>query len=136
RLFVGSTPQGQGHRTAAAQVLADRLGWPLDRIEVTAGDTSVVGNALLTAGSRSAVQGGNATSMAGRSAGRRLLELAGETLEADPVDLVMSDGVISVRGAPSRSVHAWDVLPEDGLEVLEIFNPPAPLAYSSGCHGA
>jgi aerobic carbon-monoxide dehydrogenase large subunit len=136
RLFVGSTPQGQGHRTAAAQVLADRLGWPLDRIEVTVGDTSAVENALLTAGSRSAVQVGNATSMAGQSARRRLLELAGETLEADPADLVLSDGVISVRGAPSRSVNARDVLPEEGLEVLEIFNPPAPLAYSSGCHGA
>src|SRR5438445_440786 len=27
-LFIGSTPQGQGHQTMAAQVAADRLGWP------------------------------------------------------------------------------------------------------------
>ncbi len=28
QLWVGSTPQGQGHQTIAAQVAADRLGWP------------------------------------------------------------------------------------------------------------
>jgi aerobic carbon-monoxide dehydrogenase large subunit len=136
RLYVGSTPQGQGHRTVAAQVLADRLGWPIDRIEVTAGDSAVVGYALLTAGSRTAVQVGNATSLAGQSARRQLLELAGDRLEADPVDLVLVDGVISVKGAPSRSVNAVDVVPDEGLEVAELFNPPVPLAYSSGCHGA
>jgi carbon-monoxide dehydrogenase large subunit len=136
RLFIGSTPQGQGHRTTAAQVLADRLGWPLDRIVVTAGDTSVVEDATMTAGSRTAVQVGNATAMAGRTARRRLLERAAETLEADPADLVLAGGVIAVRGAPTRSVDARDVIPEEGLEVLELFTPPAPLAYSSGCHGA
>jgi len=136
RLFVGSTPQGQGHRTAAAQVLADRLGWPLDRIVVTAGDTSVVENATLTAGSRTAVQVGNATALAGRSMRRRLLEQAAETLEADPADLVLVDGVVAVRGAPGRSVDVREVIPEAGLEVVELFTPPRPLAYSSGCHGA
>jgi carbon-monoxide dehydrogenase large subunit len=136
RLFVGSTPQGQGHRTMAAQVLADRLAWPLDRIVVTAGDTALVEHATLTAGSRTAVQVGNATAMAGRTARRRLLERAAETLEADPADLVLEDGVIAVRGAPGRSLDAREVIPAEGLEVEELFTPPVPLAYSSGCHGA
>jgi aerobic carbon-monoxide dehydrogenase large subunit len=136
RLFIGSTPQGQGHRTIAAQVLADRLGWPVDRVFVTAGDTAAVETATMTAGSRTAVQVGNATAMAGRSIRRRLLERAAETLEADPADLLLAGGVISVRGTPARSVDARTVLPEEGIEVLELFTPPAPLAYSSGCHGA
>src|SRR5438309_647566 len=38
-VFVGSTPQGQGHETMVALVVAERLGWPLDRIDVTVGDT-------------------------------------------------------------------------------------------------
>jgi carbon-monoxide dehydrogenase large subunit len=135
-LFLGSTPQGQSHLTTAAQVLAERLGWPLERIRVTAGDTRVVPWALLTAGSRSAVQVGNATALAARSARQRLLERAAETLEADPADLVISQGVISVRGAPGRAVDAREVIPAEGLEVLELFSPPVPLAYSSGCHGA
>src|SRR5260370_36249460 len=33
-LFVGSTPQGQGHLTMAGQVAADRLGWPLAEVHV------------------------------------------------------------------------------------------------------
>jgi carbon-monoxide dehydrogenase large subunit len=136
RLFVGSTPQGQGHRTMAGQVFAERLGWPLDRVEVTAGDSRVVGWALLTAGSRSAVMVGNAASLAGRGLRRKLLEQAAEVLEADPADLVMEDGRISVRGAPTRSVAAVEVIPEDGLEVVESFSPSLPSTYPSSCHGA
>lgn len=135
-LYVGSTPQGQGHETMAAIVVADRLGWPLDRIKVTAGDTSHVPFALLTAGSRSAVMVGNASSMAALSMRRKLLERAGEVLEADAADLVLEDGVISVRGAPAKRVPAASVVPESGLEVVESFDPALPLAYSSGCHAA
>ena len=136
RLFVGSTPQGQGHRTMAAQVFADRLGWPLERVQVTAGDSRVVGWALLTAGSCSAVMVGNAASLAGRGLRRKLLEQAAEVLEADTADLVMEDGKISVRGAPTRVVEATDVVPEDGLEVYESFGPSLPMTYPSSCHGA
>jgi len=104
-------------------------------VSVTAGDTAAVETATMTAGSRTAVQVGNATAMAARSIRRRLLERAAETLEADPADLLLAGGVISVRGTPARSVDARAVLPEEGMEVLELFTPPAPLAYSSGCHG-
>jgi carbon-monoxide dehydrogenase large subunit len=134
RLFVGSTPQGQGHQTMAAQVAADRLGWTIEKIEVTAGDTEHVPFALLTAGSRSAVMVGNATSRAATAMRKKLLELAGEFLEADVQDLVLEDGVIEVRGAPAKRLQAADVVPKDGLEVLESFDPGRPLTFSSGCH--
>ncbi len=132
-LYIGSTPQGQGHETSAAMVLADRLGWPLDRIKVTAGDTRGTGWALLTAGSRSAIHVGNAVSLVAGSARRQILERAAERLEADPVDLVLEDGVVSVKGVPGRSVPAGEILP-DGLEVEEAFETRSGTAYSSGCH--
>ncbi|MBJ7600856.1 xanthine dehydrogenase family protein molybdopterin-binding subunit [Candidatus Nephthysia bennettiae] len=135
-LFIGSTPQGQAHVTVAAQVLADRLGWPLDRIRVTAGDTRLVARAELTAGSRTAVQVGNATAKAAAAMRRRVLERAAEVLEADPADLLMEDGVVSVRGVPARSVPVQQLVPEEGLEVSEAFTPSRPLAFSSGCHAA
>ena len=135
-LFVGSTPQGQGHQTMAAQVAADRLGWPFEKISVTVGDTSHVPFALLTAGSRSAIQVGNATSKAATALRKQLLERAGEVLEADAADLVLEDGVISVRGAPAKRVPATQVVPDGGLEVLEKFDPKRGTAYSSGCHAA
>ena len=135
-LFVGSTPQGQGHQTMAAQVAADRLGWPFEKISVTVGDTSHVPFALLTAGSRSAIQVGNATSKAATALRKQLLERAGEVLEADAADLLMEDGVISVRGTPAKRVPATQVVPDGGLEVLEKFDPKRGTAYSSGCHAA
>ena len=92
--------------------------------------------AELTAGSRTAVQVGNATAKAATALRRRLLERAGDVLEADAADLVIEDGVITVRGAPAKSVPATDVVPDEGLEVLESFDPHRPLAYSSGCHAA
>ena len=136
RLFVGSTPQGQGHQTIAAQVAADRLGWLLDKIEVTAGDTEHVPFALLTAGSRSAVMVGNATAKVATAMRKKLLERAGEVLEADVRDLVLEEGIVEVRGAPAKRVPATDFVPTEGLEVFESFDPGRPLTFSSGCHAA
>ena len=135
-VFVGSTPQGQGHQTMAAQMAADRLGWPIQKITVTVADTKHVPFALLTAGSRSAVQVGNAVGKAALAVRKHLLERAGEVLEADPADLVLEDGVIAVRGAPGKKISATDVVPDQGLEVLETFDPRRPLTFSSGCHAA
>ena len=133
---VGSTPQGQGHETMTALVVADRLGWLLEKIEVTAGDTSRVHFALLTAGSRSAVQVGNAASKAALAMRKVLLDRAAEVLEADAQDIVFEDGNFSVRGAPARSRPVADVIPEEGLTVSESFDPARPITFSSGCHAA
>ncbi|HYU15930.1 MAG TPA: hypothetical protein VEL05_07660, partial [Candidatus Acidoferrum sp.] len=55
-------------------------------------------------------------------------ERAGDVLEADAADLVIEDGAITVRGAPARRVPVTDVVPAEGLEVLESFDPKRPLA--------
>jgi carbon-monoxide dehydrogenase large subunit len=135
-VYVGSSPQGQGHETMVALVAAERLGWPYEKIRVTAGDTSHVPFALLTAGSRSAVQVGSATAQAATSMRKRILERAGDVLEADVNDLELEDGVIGVRGAPARQVPATDMVPDEGIEVFETFDPNRPLTFSSGCHAA
>jgi CO/xanthine dehydrogenase Mo-binding subunit len=134
-LFIGSTPQGQGHQTAAAMVLADRLGWPYEKIEVVAGDTRVVPWAVLTAGSRSAIHVGNATSLVARAARDRILERAADVLEANPADLFIEDAVVHVRGVPQKSVPVVEVFPH-GLEVEEAFNTKTGTAYASSCHAA
>ena len=135
-VFIGSTPGGQGHETMAALVAADRLGWPFEKITVTAGDTGNVPFALLTAGSRSAVQVGNATARAATAMRKQLLDRGAEVLEADARDLVLEDGAITVRGTPARRVPVTDVIPDVGLEVLETFDPTRPSTFSSGCHAA
>lgn len=133
-LYIGSTPHGQGHATMASQILAERLGWPLEKVEVTAGDTRAVDHALLTAGSRTAIHVGNATSQAATAMRKRLLEQAAEVLEADPADLIVTDGRISVRGVPGRSIGLTEAIPDSGLEVSEAWAAETPTAYSSGCH--
>jgi carbon-monoxide dehydrogenase large subunit len=135
-VYVGSSPQGQGHETMVALVAAERLGWPYEKIRVTAGDTRHVPFALLTAGSRSAMQLGNATAQAATAMRKRLLERAGEVLEADIQDLVLENGTVSVRGTPARQVPATDMVPDEGLEVFESFDPSLPFTFSSGCHAA
>jgi CO/xanthine dehydrogenase Mo-binding subunit len=136
RLFLGTTPQGQGHRAFAAQVLADRLGWPMDRIEVTAGDTDGTPWALFTAGSRSAMHVSNATRRAAESVRRILLERAAQTIEANPADLVLKDGIITVAGSPTMSWPAAELIPSEGLEVTETWVTTTGTAYSGSCDAA
>jgi carbon-monoxide dehydrogenase large subunit len=135
-VFVGSTPQGQGHQTMVAQLVAERLGWPVEQVRVTAGDTSGVPFGVLTAGSRSAVHVGNAASGAALEGRRSLLELAAERLEADPVDLVLHDGVVEVRGVPARRASAASLVPAEGFLVSHAFAPANGTTWASGCHAA
>ena len=60
----------------------------------------------------------------------------GEVLEADVQDLLLEDGVIEVRGAPAKRLPATEVIPDEGFEVFESFDPGRPLTFSSGCHAA
>ncbi|HSS93784.1 MAG TPA: xanthine dehydrogenase family protein molybdopterin-binding subunit [Candidatus Dormibacteraeota bacterium] len=131
---IGSSPGGQGHDTTFAQVVATRLGWPLDRVQVTSGDTETVERSAVTAASRSAFEVGNAAALAGAAARRRLLEMGGELLEADSADLVLTPEGIHVRGAGGRGVTLRELLREGPLEVSETFQ--APPAYASACHAA
>ena len=133
RLWIGSTPGGQGHVTVASQLLADRLGWPIERIEVVAGDTRGLPRGQLTAGSRFAVQVGNAVSLTAAAARQQLLKAAADILEADPADLLIQGGRISVQGT-NRSIPATEAIPSNGIEVLQSFTPRRPVAYASSCH--
>jgi CO/xanthine dehydrogenase Mo-binding subunit len=52
RVLVASTEIGQGQRTVHAQIVADALGIPIDRVEVEAADTLFVPNSGPTVASR------------------------------------------------------------------------------------
>ena len=112
--YVGSTPGGQGHRTVFAQVIADQLGWPIERVQVFAGDTTSVPNSANTAGSRSALEVGNAAAAAAQAARTALLERAQARLEVAAEDLEVGPGGVHVRGAPGRQVALADLVDGDG----------------------
>jgi carbon-monoxide dehydrogenase large subunit len=116
-LYIGSTPGGQGHRTVFAQVVADQLGWPVDRVMVIAGDTDTVESSANTAGSRSALEVGNAAAAVARRARQQLMERAQAALEVGADDLLVTPTGVEVRGAPGRQVPLGDLL--DGEQALE-----------------
>ena len=134
-VHVGSTPQGQGHQTFVAQVVADRLGWPIERIRVSAGDSRDVPFSFVTAASRSALEIGNSASMSARGARKLLLDRAAERLEAAAEDILVGPGGASVRGVPDRKV-ALEELVGDGLEASAVWDSKGRSAWASSCHVA
>ncbi|MGH7762022.1 MAG: xanthine dehydrogenase family protein molybdopterin-binding subunit [Candidatus Dormibacteraceae bacterium] len=135
RVFTGSTPQGQGHHTFVAQVVADRLGWPIERIEVRTGDSRDVPFSAVTAGSRSVLEVGNSVAMSAASARRMLLERASLRLEVATEDVVIGPAGVSVRGVPDRMVPLAELI-EDGLEAAETWDSNGRRAWASNCHAA
>ena len=101
---TGLTSQGQGHQTVFAQIAANELGVPIERVSVVTGDTRRFGYAVGTFASRAAVMSGNAIALACRKVREKALRIAAEALEADPADLDITDGVVHVKGTPSVSI--------------------------------
>jgi carbon-monoxide dehydrogenase large subunit len=103
KVAIGLTTQGQGHATAFAQIVADALGVPFDRIEVVSGDTRRMPYAVGTFASRAAVMSGSAVHLAALRAREKVLRIAAEALEAAEDDLEIVDGVVSVKGTPEHT---------------------------------
>ena len=59
-VLTGSHSHGQGHETTFAQLVADKLGVPIDDVDVVHGDTGKLDFGLGTYGSRSLAVGGSA----------------------------------------------------------------------------
>lgn len=101
---TGLTTQGQGHQTVFAQIVAEELGVPVEKVVVTTGDTRRFKYAVGTFASRAAVMSGNAVALAARNVRDKALRVAGEALEADPRDLEIVDGIVQVKGTPGATV--------------------------------
>ncbi len=144
-VFTGTSPHGQGGETTLAQIVADTFGLPMDRIEVSHGDTKDTPYGQGTYGSRSAAVGGSAVKITALSVKDKIKQLAAHMLEAAEGDMEMADGQVFVKGVPNRSVSFEKVaraaynpgkLPpnmEVGLESSRFFNPPD-VVFPFGSH--
>jgi carbon-monoxide dehydrogenase large subunit len=101
---TGLTSQGQGHQTMLAQIVADELGVPFDRVRVTTGDTRRFKYAVGTFASRTAVMSGSAVALSARKVREKALRVAAQALEAAEEDLEIVDGVVRVKGGGAGSV--------------------------------
>jgi aerobic carbon-monoxide dehydrogenase large subunit len=79
-LYVGTQSNGQGHETAFAQIVAERLGVPFESISVKQGDTEWV-NGGGTGGSRSLNMSGGALEVASEEVIRKGKSAAGLVLQ-------------------------------------------------------
>lgn len=96
--YTSRQDSGQGHRTVYAQVLADRLGIPIDRIDVRQGDSRTVLPGGGTGGSSSLIIGGAALAAAGRHMIDVARHMAARELEVAIGDLEYRDGIFAVKG--------------------------------------
>ena len=101
---TGLTSQGQGHQTMLAQIVADELGVPFERIRVTTGDTRRFKYAVGTFASRTAVMSGSAVAVTARKVREKALRIAAQALEASIEDLEIVDGHVAVKGAASAQI--------------------------------
>ena len=97
-VLTGSHSHGQGHETTFAQVVADRLGVPIDQISIVHGDTDKVQFGMGTYGSRSAAVGLSAIVKALEKVEAKAKKIAAHQLEASEKDIVIENGDFKVAG--------------------------------------
>ena len=102
-----STPQGQGHRTVAAQIVADALGVRPGDVTVHPGADTAARPFTVSSGnysSRFAVTVPGAVHVAAVRLADRVRAVAADLLECAPGDVELADGAARVIGTPDRSV--------------------------------
>ena len=109
-VYTGTSPHGQGHETAFAQLAAGILGIPFEGVRVVHSDTGLVERGEGTWGSRSLQAGGSSVAARASEVAGEARDLAAELLEVDVVDLEgPTEGRFLVAGAPDRAVD-WPTL--------------------------
>ena len=101
-VLAGTMSNGQGHETAYAQLVVDKLGVPFENIRVIQGDTDLIAEGYGTGGSRSLMAGGGAVVDAARALIEQGKPVAGDLLEAAEVDIEFTAGAYGIAGTDRR----------------------------------
>lgn len=102
-LLIGTQTNGQGHATAYAQFVAEKLNIDIDRITVHQGDTDRLAKGGGTGGSRSIPLGGVSAARAGDDLAEKLKKIAADELEASSADIELAGGEARIVGT-DRSI--------------------------------
>jgi aerobic carbon-monoxide dehydrogenase large subunit len=133
-VYTGSSGHGQGHETAFAQIVADRLGVDPAVVEVIHGDTGTGPEGRNTYGSRSLAVGGEALARCAIKIADKAKAIVADQLEAAADDIELADGKYSVKGSPDKGMTLAEVagaaylnlVPEGmepGLEETTFYDP-------------
>ncbi len=144
-VLTGSHSHGQGHETTFAQVVADRLGIPIDSVSVVHGDTDKVQFGMGTYGSRSGAVGISAIVKALDKVEAKAKKVAAHLLEAAEADIEFKDGKFSVAGTDKSvpwggvALNAYVAHKFPGQELEPglkegAFWDPTNFTFPAGCH--
>jgi aerobic carbon-monoxide dehydrogenase large subunit len=143
-IVAGTLSHGQGHETSYAQMVADWLGVPEDKIHLAQADTDEIAIGRGTYASRSMMIGGSALRAAADDVIERGKRFAGHFMEANPRDIAFADGAFTIAGT-DRSMPIGQVaqmsfipvgLPSElgvGLQGAGAFSSDMP-SFPNGCH--
>ncbi|MGF1510803.1 MAG: xanthine dehydrogenase family protein molybdopterin-binding subunit [Myxococcota bacterium] len=144
-VFTGTHSHGQGHETAFAQIVADKLGISFESVELVHGDTANTAFGMGTYGSRSLPVGGSAIAKATEKVIEKGKKIAAHLLEADAGDIEFSDGHFAVKGTDRKKAFAEVAFSayvphnypleelEPGLEESSFYDPKN-FTFPGGCH--
>ena len=108
-VVTGTQDIGTGTRTGLAQIAAEELGLPLDRIAFHLGDTGTGPYAPVSSGSATQATIGPAIRVAAAEVKAQLFQVASTILEIPAERLTARDGRILVDGDISRAVPIEDI---------------------------
>ena len=143
-VFTGAHSHGQGHETTFAQVVADRLGIPMEDVDIIHGDSDTVAFGMGTYGSRSLAVGGSAIMKSLDKIIEKGAKIAAHKLECSPDDIEFVDGKFTVKGT-DKSLgfgdialtayvpHVYPANLEPGLDFSSFYDPTN-FTYPFGCH--
>jgi carbon-monoxide dehydrogenase large subunit len=97
-VFTGTHSHGQGHETAFAQLINERLGIPIENVSIVHGDTEKIPFGMGSYGSRSLSVGGSAIYKAVDKIVDKGKKIAAHLLEANVADIEFVDGNFRVVG--------------------------------------
>jgi aerobic carbon-monoxide dehydrogenase large subunit len=133
-VFVGSSAVGQGLETAFAQIAADALGIPMDRIRgVFHGSTAFVREGFGSFHSRAVVMGGSALLLAAERFKQAVRAVAARRLGCEPGAVELIEG--RMAAAPDGQSVSLAELAGEGISIEESF-ANSRHAYSYGAHAA
>ena len=132
-LFQGAVDIGQGSNTVIAQICADALGAPIEKIDLASADTDVTPDCGKTSASRQTFVSGNAALLAARAMRRQILRLANVGEDAK---LRFEIGAVAIADAAGDRRIELAALPVNAagfvVEVVETFDPPTTTLDENG----
>ena len=144
-VLTGSHSHGQGHETTFAQLVSERLGVPIENVEIIHGDTESVQFGMGTYGSRSGAVGMSAIDRALDKVIDKAKKIAGHLMEAGAAEVEFADGIFTTVGTnktltfPEVSLAAYvgHQFPtseiEPGLKESAFYDPTN-FTFPAGCH--